>query len=164
MKDEDFAGLESLASTRAESNDQRILTDGGQQTVEVPVAAAIEARDELERLINETSEADPDPLTDRTFRARDAFETALHRAGTDDDGPHHWEAIDVQLKGHGSMLTFVVEQCQVCGDLRMDYRPSLLEEVGAPDPEGTDSLVPDGGREWAYGLNAAGRSNGSDSA
>jgi hypothetical protein len=46
-------------------------------TAEISVEAAEEAFFELDRLIDETEGDDPDPLTDRTFRARDELEEAL---------------------------------------------------------------------------------------
>lgn len=48
-----------------------------EETVEVSVEAAEEALFELNTLIEETEDDDPDPLTDRTFRARDELEEVL---------------------------------------------------------------------------------------
>jgi hypothetical protein len=43
---------------------------------------------------------------------------------------HCWETVDVHIEGHGSITTFIVEQCVDCEHLRINRRPELLGEVG----------------------------------
>lgn len=54
-------------------------------TVEVSVETAREAFEELDRLIDGTEDDDPDPLTDKTFDARDELAEVLGRDGGRDE-------------------------------------------------------------------------------
>ena len=53
------------------------LDDPEDQPVVLPAWVAQEALDEFELLIERTEDETPDPLTGRTFRARNALRTAL---------------------------------------------------------------------------------------
>lgn len=61
--------------------DDDVLTEEEMRPVVVPAWVADTARRELDNLIDRTEDENPDPLTDRTFQARDAFEAALDKDG-----------------------------------------------------------------------------------
>jgi len=48
---------------------------------------------------------------------------------SDDPTIHQWITVDAAVEGRGSMATYAVERCLVCGDLRIDKNVEVIEEV-----------------------------------
>lgn len=52
-------------------------------------------------------------------------ECPIHKAGH-----HDWYTLEARIEGRDSSETYVVEQCQLCNDLRLNFAPEVVEEVG----------------------------------
>lgn len=42
---------------------------------------------------------------------------------------HQWTPVNAAIEGRGSMATYVVERCTICGDLRIDESAEVIERV-----------------------------------
>lgn len=47
-----------------------------------------------------------------------------------DPADHRWTTADTAVEGRGSMTTYAVDRCLICGNLRIDHSAEIVEEVG----------------------------------